>query len=308
MLRLAMTNAAILIPTLGAARHLPALIPALARQRLRPRQVIVIDSSSQDATAALARAAGWEVEVIPRSEFNHGGTRNRAVRRCAADIDVLVFMTQDALPADDRFLEHLVRPIVSGEAAAAYARQIPYEDADPAEVFARGFNYPAQPARRTRDDIDRLGIRAFFFSNVASAIDRATFARLGGFPDDVVMNEDMLFCAKLLRDGGGVAYAADALVRHSHNYSIGQQFRRYFDIGAFLAAAGPALAGARSGGQGAAYVARLIAWLVRQGAIDEVPRAVVESGAKWLAFQLGRRGDRLSRGTKRRLSLHRAYW
>ncbi|HYE06656.1 MAG TPA: glycosyltransferase [Planctomycetota bacterium] len=303
-----MTNAAILIPTLGAARHLPALTAALARQRLRPRQVIVIDSSSSDATVALARAAGWDVTVIPRSEFNHGGTRNRAARRCLAGIDVLVFMTQDALPVDDDFLGNLVRPIVAGEAQAAFARQIPYPDAQLPEVFARGLNYPAAPSRRTRADIDRLGIRAFFFSNVASAIDRATFDRLGGFPDDVVMNEDMLFCAKLLRDGGTVAYAAEAVVRHSHNYSIGQQFRRYFDIGAFLAASGPLLAGARSGGQGAAYVARLLAWLVRRGAIDEVPRAVVESAAKWLAFQLGRRGDRLSRGLKRRLSLHRAYW
>ena len=99
----------IIIPTLNAARHLPELLPKLKSQTLPPLEIILVDSSSADDTRGIAARHGCRVEVIERSAFNHGGTRNRGASLTSGDI--LVCMTQDVLPADDTFLEELTRPV-----------------------------------------------------------------------------------------------------------------------------------------------------------------------------------------------------
>lgn len=297
-----MGEVAVVIPVWQGARHLPALIAALRRQTVAPEPILVIDSSSSDGSAELARSLGCLVEVIPQAEFNHGGTRNRGAQ--AAGARITVFLTQDALPADERFLEHLVAPIRAGTAAAAYARQVAHPGADPPEVLARAWNYRPEPQLRTAADIARLGVRAYFFSNVASAVDMEAFAAAGRFPDDVIMNEDMVLCARLLHGGRSVAYAADAVVHHSHDYRIAQQFRRYFDIGVFFATHGHLLPGARVGGEGLRFVAHQWWGLVKQGRLGWALRCPFENAAKLLGMRLGRWHRRLPAWLLRRCSMH----
>ena len=299
---------AVIIPSYNGETHLRRMLPALRGQQLAPSQIVVIDSSSRDGSAAVAREHGCRVEVIPQTEFNHGGTRNRAAALIGDEADVLVFMTQDALPADEQFLAELVAPVVAGEVMATYARQEPYPEAAPGEVFTRRRNYPDQSQRRAAADIARLGLRAFFFSNVASAIGREAFHRLGGFPERVIMNEDMLFCARALEAGGTVAYQASARVFHSHNYSFVQQFRRYFDIGAFLADQGCEISRAKAGGDGVRFAAAQFAWLIARGHLLSAIRSPFESALKFVAFHLGRRHRWLPRWLKRRCSMHALYW
>ena len=91
------TSAAVIVPTLNAARDWAVFAPALAAG-IDPQSVLVVDSSSTDGTIGLARAKGFKVHIISQSEFNHGGTR-----QLAADLlpesDILVYLTQDALLA-----------------------------------------------------------------------------------------------------------------------------------------------------------------------------------------------------------------
>lgn len=297
---------AVVIPTWNGEAYLRRQLPALRAQRPPPDEIIVVDSSSRDGTIAVAAEHGCTLRVIPQREFNHGGTRNLGVSIASADIAVLVFLTQDAFPEDPSFLASLTRPIAAGEAAAAYARQLPYPGATPPEVFARSFNYPPEPHRRTAADIEVLGLRAFFFSNVASAVDRIAFERVGGFPDNVIMNEDMVLCAKLLAAGGTVAYAAEACVRHSHDYSLAQQFRRYFDIGAFLSTSD--LVKGSAGGHGISFALGQLWWCWRNGARAWIPRCMIESLLKFVAIQLGKRQRRLPRWLKQRCSMHAFHW
>ncbi len=297
-----MGEVAVVIPVWRGARYLRGLVAALRTQTIAPDPILVIDSSSDDGSAELARSLGCRVEVIPQAEFNHGGTRNRGAR--AAGAAITIFLTQDALPADDRFVERLVAPIRDGSAAAAYARQVPYADADPAEVLARAWNYGPASSLRTAAAIPTLGVKAYFFSNVASAVDMAAFTSLGGFPDDVIMNEDMVLCARLLHDGRTVAYVADAVVRHSHRYTIAQQFRRYFDIGVFFATHGHLLPGARTGGEGVRFVTYQLRGLLRRGHLGWAIRCPWENAAKLLGFRLGRWHRRLPGWMLRRCSMH----
>ena len=139
-------------------------------------------------------------------------------------------MTQDALPENDKLIENLILPLFNGEAEASYARQIAGADAKSGERFSREFNYPPESRIKSFADIKTLGVKAFFCSNVCAAYRRDVFEALGRFPENMIFNEDMVFAHKLLENGYRIAYAADARVIHSHNYTNMQQFHRNFDL------------------------------------------------------------------------------
>ena len=296
----------VIIPTVQAGGYLSKLLESLKRQTLRVTEIIVIDSSSTDDTVKLARDYGCRVEVIERHQFNHGRTRNQAADLSSGKI--LVFLTQDALPVDDSFIEKLTCPIREDKAAACDARQIPRADATPLEKFARSFNYPPQSNLRTLDNLPEKGIKNFFFSNVASAISRESWEVVGKFSPDLIMNEDMLLCVKLLFAGFCVAYQGDAKVYHSHNYTLRQQFRRYFDIGVFFRQARKQLEGISLGGVGFKFARSQISNLIGEGKWFWAIRACTEVMAKFLGVNLGKHHNLLPVGIKKTLSLHRSFW
>jgi rhamnosyltransferase len=140
------------------------------------------------------------------------------------------------VPADEHMIEELIMPMQADpDIAACYGRQLPRPAAGPLERFARKFNYPAESQLKTKDDIEKLGLKTFFCSNSCAAYQRSIFERLGGFKDSVGTNEDMLFAAIATTAGYGLYYAADAKVFHSHNYSVIEKIKRYFAIGRFFA-------------------------------------------------------------------------
>jgi len=296
----------VIIPTWKAKKYIQPLVQSLWSQTLKPLEVIVIDSSSGDGTAELAQQLGCRVRVIPKPEFNHGGTRNLGASMAGGD--VLVFMTQDALPVDAGFLQALVEPLKEGQAVAAYARQLPYPSASPPEAFGRQFNYPPQSHLKGIEQLPQRGFKTFFYSDVASAVRREVFWQMGGYPDWVIVDEDVYFCAKLLRSGHRVAYQAQAQVLHSHNYSLAQQFRRLFDVGVFVAQAGEMLSGAKTSGEGLRMVREMTRYLAQHNAWVWIPYGWLEAAIKFGAYQLGRQEKRLPLELKRRLSLHRGFW
>jgi len=295
----------VILPTLNASSSLVRLNSALLSQSVLVDEIVVVDSESTDGTSQLAHDLGCAVLPIVRSDFNHGGTRNLA--SIHAQGDILVFMTQDALPVDSFFLQHLLDPIISGKAVASFARQVAYPNASAGEKFARDFNYPPLSQIRTRTSIESMGLGAYFFSNVSSAIRKDVFMDVGMFAGDVIMNEDMLMCAKLLYAGHAVAYAADAQVYHSHDYSLLQTFRRYFDIGVFFVRHFN-LSNLAANGRGAAYTRELLAHMVKQGDMPAFFLAVGETCAKFAGFNLGKLERFIPVVVKKHLSMHAGFW
>jgi rhamnosyltransferase len=300
------TSISVIIPTYNARPWLDEQLALLRAQHLSPAEIIIIDSDSPDGTAARARELDATVISISRAAFNHGGTRNRAA--AAATGDILVFMTQDALPADADYLAALTAPLRTGTCAAAYARQQAPHTASPLEQFARRYNYPPTPHTKTRADLPRMGVKTYFFSDAASAVRRDAFDAVGGFPDWVIANEDMVLCAKLLAAEQCVAYAAEAVVWHAHNYSLWKLFQRYFDIGVFMQQAAEVLPGARSGGEGVRFAVAQLRFLVQARRWGWVPRSLLESPLKFGAFHLGKRSRWLPRAVRRLLSGQKAFW
>lgn len=301
-----MSAVSIIIPTLEAAAYLPALEDAFDAQSLQPLEVIVVDSSSVDDTASVAAEYGWRCSVIARDTFDHGGTRNLGASLASGD--TLVFLTQDALPADASWLANLVAPLAEPDVAASFSRQLPRSDARPREAFTRAQNYPPEPAVFTACDVERLGIKAMFFSNVSSAIRRAVFDEVGGFAERAILNEDGYFAARLLERGYRVRYEASSCVIHSHDYGIGMQFRRYFDIGVSHVEGPSLMRDARTTGAGVRFAREQLRHLATQGAWLEAALALSEAGAKYLAYRLGRSHERLPLAWRRRLGWNARYW
>jgi rhamnosyltransferase len=296
------------VPTLNAGPAWNDWLAAYARQTVKPDYPLLIDSSSRDGTVERAWAQGFASWLIPKSEFNHGGTRQLGVR-FLPEADIVLFMTQDAVLADPKAIERLLSAFDDPTVGAAYGRQLPHPGSRPIGAHARLFNYPAESQVRRLTDRGQHGLKTAFISNSFAAYRRSALLAAGGFPLHTIMNEDTYVAGKMLLAGWKIAYRADAEVYHSHDYGYGEEFRRYFDIGVFHAGA-PWLRrtfGAAEG-EGKRYVLSELRYLGRR-APWLIPSALFRTGLKWLGYRLGS----ASQGSmpvflKRRLSLHRAYW
>ena len=212
------------------------LIRALEGQTYPIRKIIIMNTEERYfyklfyGTGFLEKYKNIEIHHLSEKEFDHGRTRAKAVQYSKSDI--FVCMTQDAIPVDDRLVQHLVEALEGqGNIAAAYARQLPLPDCREIEKYTRGFNYPDQSLVKSAADVERLGIKTFFCSNVCAAYNREIYETIGGFVKRAIFNEDMVYAGHAVTAGYSIAYAADAKVRHSHNYTCMQQFHRNFDLG-----------------------------------------------------------------------------
>lgn len=223
----------LIIPTYNAAETIGALLDSLSRQTARPASVLVIDSNSTDGTAEKVRAhEGVTLYTIDQAEFDHGLTRDRGLR--LTEHEVVCFLTQDALPADNHYFAKLLEPLEQDESIAiSSGRQLPRADARRSEQLVRGRNYPAHPNIRTLDNLDQYGLRLYSVSDVCSAYRRSAYLECGGFVA-LETNEDMYMAAKVLRAGYKICYAPEACVYHSHDYKLREQYERYKKIGRFL--------------------------------------------------------------------------
>jgi rhamnosyltransferase len=236
----------------------------------------------------LAEQFGGTILTIARNDFNHGKTRNFGIKHTTNNI--AIFFTQDAVPIDNRCLENLIKPLEDPQVVASFGRQIPHPDASPTEKFTRLFNYPEIPRIKGREDLPKLGIKTFFFSNVCSAIKTKEFKELGGFPENIIMFEDLIFAAKAILKGYKIAYVPEAKVWHSHNFSLVQQFRRYQDAGLSLRYNAWIFEHTKANREGAQFLKQQIAYLSRNHQHQWIPYAIAESAFKLTGFWLGLHG------------------
>lgn len=225
-------NYGLIIPTLNAGRNFEKLLEQINSQTLQPRKLIV-DSESNDGTPELAKKFGFEVLAVQRKNFNHGATRQLAMEKMLP-LDVVIFMTQDIFLHDEKTLENLVKIFETDSSVGlSYGRQLPHENATLEAKILREFNYPAESQLRTFDSKNIFGMKVTMASNSFAAYRVETLQKIGGFPADVILCEDMYVAAKMLMAGYKTYYNAIAQVYHSHNYTAAQEFHRYFDIGVF---------------------------------------------------------------------------
>lgn len=298
---------ALVLPTMNAGKLFVRWIDAVKSQTFIPERMVVIDSSSTDSTPDLAKEAGMEVISIPSDQFSHGGTRQMAAEMLA-EFDLILFLTQDAILSQEKSIERLVGCCCDPRVGAAYGRQLPREGAGCIEAHARLFNYPPSSHVRDLTDAPRVGIKASFISNSFSVWRRKALMEIGGFPRHTIQNEDAWAASKLLQTGWKIAYSAEAVVRHSHNYSYMQEFRRYFDIGVFHSRESWIRETfGEAGGEGLHYIRSEISYLARHAPLT-IPSALLRDSLKLVGFKLGNHEALLPTRLKKQLSMNKRYW
>lgn len=303
----------IILPTYKPTSELFDIIERLESQTYPIHKIIIMNTEEKyfeqlfHGARFLERFHNIEVHHLSAREFDHAGTRRKAVKYSRAD--VFVCMTQDAVPADEKVIEELIHALMKEEnIAVAYARQLARPDCRAIEQFTRNFNYPDTSCIKSKQDIGRLGIKTFFCSNVCAAYNRGIYDALGGFEKRAIFNEDMIYAGHAVKVGRKIAYAADAAVIHSHNFTCMQQFRRNFDLGVSQSDHPEVFAKISSESEGSKLVSDTIRHLWTTKKKKLIPYLFVSSAFKLAGYRLGKAYRCLPAKVVRWCSSNKNYW
>lgn len=299
----------IIIPTYNPGELLKVIFEEIKPFLVsKDSEIIIIDSSSTDDSLTFLSNEKVNVIKIPKNEFNHGGTRNKASK--IAKGDILIYLTQDAIPLSSNSIDEILKPFKQSETIGmAYGRQIPHKDADFFGAFARKFNYPEEGQIKNMKDAKKLGIKTVFVSNSFAAYRRDYLEKVGGFPTNTILSEDTYVASKMVKNGWSIAYVAEAQVYHSHNYTIIEEFKRYFDIGVFYGREKWILEEfAQAEGEGAKFAIEQLKEIIQEKKFHLIPVYFSRNAMKFLGYRLGIMENKIPLSIKKKLSMHKGYW
>ncbi len=314
-----MPDVTVAIPVRDGGAPLRRTLDALSLQTVA-HELLVCDSRSTDDSARSARARGARVLEIAPERFAHGGTRNLLMNEATGAH--VAFLTQDAEPADDRWLERLLGGFeFAADVGLVYGPYLPRPDASPAVrmELERWFGSLApggaprvdrlgEEERRDLPVAGLIGARGFY-TDANACVARAAWRRAPF--REVSYAEDRVLAIDMLRAGYAKAYVPDAAVVHSHEYTSADELRRCFDEWRGLRE----VYGWREPASPAHLVRKVrgeLSWarreLDREGIPSSGRRATLGAVARHHVVRLagallGSRADRLPASLRRRLSL-----
>lgn len=314
----------VIIPVYKPDKKFNQLIERLVKQSIKPLHIILLHTEENATTyeqlaqkerteEALTYAQNFTTSScqierfdIKKIDFDHGGTRNYGVSLSQADI--VMFMTQDAVPVDKDLIKHLLEPFNNPQIAATYGRQLANNKAGFIEQYTRVFNYPEQSYVKSQDDLSELGIKTYFCSNVCAAYRKTVYEKLGGFVTKTIFNEDMIMAAGIIKAGYSIAYAADAKVIHSHVYTYRQQFQRNFDLAVSQQQYKDIFESVKSEDEGKKLVIKTLKYLLNKKKYLLIPDLIFQSGFKYLGYKIGRHYEMLPKALIIKFSMNPTYW
>lgn len=302
----------VIIPTYKPGESYTRLLDMLEKQSYPINKIWVINTEEKYYTDWLFNHSGEKkyenlhVAHISKREFNHGRTRREGVVRSNAEI--FIMMTDDAVPKNEVMVENLISPLLSDKAVVSYARQVAKKSSNEIEKFTRNFNYPRKSKLKSVKDIDQLGIKTFFCSNVCAAYNREVYDKLGGFEEYAIFNEDMVYAAKAIDSGKKIAYTASAEVIHSHDYGNIALFKRNFDLGVSQAEHPEIFKRVSSTDEGMKLVKKTIEHLKKRKKYLLIPKFIINSGFKFMGYRCGLHYQHLPKWVILRMTSLPEYW
>lgn len=302
----------VIIPVYKPEKTFLQLLDMLSRQKQYLKRIIIINTEKKffderiSEQELLQKYDNLLIRHISKEEFDHGKTRNYGVS--LSDSPYFVMLTDDCMPKDDNLLQNLLAPFKDPGIAISYGRQLPSQDSGILEAFTRSFNYPDTSNVKYVENIPEMGIKAFFASNVCAAYRRETFDMLGGFVSRTIFNEDMIYARRVLDGGFGIAYAADAQVIHSHNYTGLQQFHRNFDLGVSHAQYPEIFGGITAESEGIRLIRKTCRYLIQKGKPWLIIKLFWQSAWKYAGYFLGKRYRKLPQSMVTACSMNKDYW
>ena len=302
----------VIVPVYRPDEKIEVLIKRLNHQTIPPAHVFFMqtltgdEAEDQRVRTILERASNAVITTLDKKDFDHGGTRNRGAAMSEAEF--MLFMTQDAMPVDDYLIENLQKAMERPEVATSYAKQLPNDEVGVVERYTRSFNYPDESYTKSLKDLDSLGIKTYFCSNVCAMYRRSVYEEMGGFVLQTIFNEDMIMASKVIQAGYEIAYVARAQVIHAHKYTYRQQFTRNFDMAVSQRQYHEIFDSVKSETEGIKLVKQTIGYLMKNGKWYLVPDLIMQSGFKFLGYRFGKKYDKLPLSLIRMMSMNKSYW
>ena len=302
----------LVIPIYRPDEKFDRLIEKIGEQTVKPGKIFLMqtltgdEAADEKLTQRLLAIPSAVVTTLPRKAYDHGGTRNKGA--AISEAAFVLLMTQDAVPTDAHLIENLLKAMDDEDVATAYARQLPNDEVGPIETFTREFNYPPESRVKSKEDLETLGIKTYFCSNVCALYRHAVYDELGGFVRHTIFNEDSIMAAGTIGAGYKIAYVAEATVVHAHKYTYRQQLSRNFDLAVSQRQYREIFDAVPSESEGKRLVKQTIRHLIKTGKWYLLPDLVFQSGFKYMGYFWGKRYRRLPKWLVRRLSMNKSYW
>lgn len=311
----------IAIPVYRPDEKFDCLMKRILKQDVLPKKLILMNIECEECTTTALKerverivdavgeySVDVEVFSVKREEFDHGGTRHLVT--CHSESDYLLFMTQDAVPCNRELTGELLDVFVEndGKVAVTYGRQLASKQAGATERITREFNYPKKSRMKTAEDIEELGIKTFFCSDVCAMYDLQIYRMLGGFERKTIFNEDMLYAAKAIDAGFAVYYCADAKVIHSHSYSYEAEFKRNFDLAVSQKQHPEVFAYVSSEKEGVRFVLDTVKRLAEQRLFLEIADFGIRTAVKYAGYLLGKNYEKIPAQYREKFSMNQGYW
>jgi rhamnosyltransferase len=221
----------IFIPTKNPGKDFKKVLNQISIQSEKNFEVIIVDSGSTDNTLKIINNYKNKINIqlhqIKPQEFGHGKTRNLALKYSNKNSKYIVFISQDAIPANNQWLSSLLINLINPKIAGVFSRQIPKKNSKITEKFFYKENFKNKKVIRP-DPNHNLFPYNIFFSNVSSAIKKELLLKFP-FDETLIMSEDQQWAKNIIDAGYKTAYEPESKVIHSHDYTFKSVFQRYFD-------------------------------------------------------------------------------
>lgn len=224
----------------GEKDHLEETLTALYQQQTNfSWNVLITDSGSTDGSVEIIRSfenkyGNLKLVQIPKEEYSHGATRQWAAENSTGEI--MVYLTQDAVPANPFWLSEMVKPFsISNRIVAVLGRQQPRQYCFPAMKYDINAVFQEQGSsdavtlwERTDESLKGSYAKDSFYSDVCSAALRNFLVNKIGYRP-VKYSEDYEFGKDILDEGYIKAYNGKAIVVHSNDVRLREYKNRIFD-------------------------------------------------------------------------------
>ena len=303
----------IMIPVWKPDHRLKKCVEALLKQTYPINSITLVLSEDEDSKDWIEQVERWfaatpqiTMKKIEKTTFNHGGTRHQWAKE--AEGDILLFMVQDAVPADEKMLEYMVDALKNEKLAVVYARHIPRRESSAIESYTRWFTYPSRDCLKTWDTLIKTGMKGCFTSNVCAAYSNAWYKKVGGFSEHILLSEDSVYAAGALKKGGEVLYLAKSRIIHSHQFSYKTQWKRNFDIGVVHKKYEGVFGKDASEKEGLRLIAGTAGYLIKKKKYGLLPQLFLLSAIKATAYEFGKHYQFLPKRLIQKCTLNTSYW
>ncbi|MBR5596933.1 MAG: glycosyltransferase family 2 protein [Lachnospiraceae bacterium] len=302
----------VIIPIYKPNKDFIDVIEKLQNQTVKPNKIILMNTEEEfarkflEASQILIKYDNVEIYHVSETEFDHGKTRDMGVQYSNAPY--FLCMTQDAIPADEFLIEELLKVLEQEGISSVYGQQLARKNAHLLENFTRKFNYPNESRIKSKEDLQELGIKTYFCSNVCAAYKRDIYDSMGGFIKKTIFNEDMIYAAAVIHAGYKIGYVAKAQVIHSHYYTGKQQFHRNFDLGVSQADHPHIFENVPSEKEGGKLVSNTLKFLVEEKHLGLIFPFVYQCGCKYLGYRMGKAYKKIPMWLIKKCSMNRNYW